>query len=138
VYGLGSCSEVDMMGKRGPRETYFEEGGSSGWRLRESTPYPVMYASLSNLGSLVFAIGGLWLFPSGLSTGLISEFSLSTYTWRALDITYPNSNLCWLSLVNTLQNRILCFGGMDLSTGEYSGETWSFDGKGSKPRGKSG
>ena len=138
VYGLGSCSEVNMMGKRGPKETYFEEGGGSGWRLRESTPYPVIYASLSNLGSLIFAIGGLWLFPSGSSTGLICEFNLSTYTWRALDITYPNSNLCWLSLVNTLQNRILCFGGVDLSTGEYSGETWSFDGKGFKPRGKSG
>ena len=138
VYGLGSQSEVDTMGRRGPKEAYFEEGGCEGWRLRESTPYPVMYASLSSLGPLIFAIGGIWRFPNSLSSGLICEFSLSTYTWRALDITYPSATLSWLSVVNTLQNRILCFGGLDQSTGEFSSETWSFDGKGFKPRGKCG
>ena len=138
VFGLGGVSEV-VRGKRQPRETYFQDcgGPETLWLLRESTPYPVIYASLCTLGPSIFSIGGICLFPTSLSSGPICEYSLSTQTWRALEITYPNPDLSHLSLINTLQHRVICFGGIDLATGETPGETWSFDGKGFKPRAKS-
>ena len=134
LYALGShASSYSDKAQKLPVESFLQEYSAAKWVKLPPPEHPMLFASICHLGGALFTFGGVTKVDMEYVHSLIFEFSLSMCTWRRLTPTLPAS-LGWLSTVNTTLNRILLFGGEDLSTRQLSTVTWSFDGKGFKTR----
>jgi len=134
LYALGSLANTYAeKARKLPLDSFFQEYALGQWTKLPPPDFPLLFACICHLGGFIFTFGGVAHVHSEYAHSLIFEFTIQTRNWRRLETQLP-ATLGWLTAVNTLQNRILCFGGEDLQSRESSTATWSFDGKGFKQR----
>lgn len=137
LFALGShANTYAEKARKLPHDSYFQEYTAGQWTKLPPPEFPLLFASICHLSGLIFTFGGVAHVQTEYAHSLIFEYTIQTSLWRRLETTLP-APLGWITAINTLQNRILCFGGEDLVSLKSSTATWSFDGKGFKGKANS-
>ena len=140
VYGLGATSKkVPSFRHRIPIESYFQRywGVEERWELMQSPPVSLLYTSICWLGTNLFTFAGISLVSAEVvdyTPGMWVYFTVENQ-WKRAECRYPvPAGLP--HVVNTMQNRVVCFSGGRLTSGSRVTEAFSFDGKSFKEKGE--
>jgi hypothetical protein len=136
VYALGSVSiRTRKLKHRVPKQSYFQKFSvvDKVWEVLPDPPVPMLAVSLCYLSSSIFAFVGVAVVNGEYDFGSIYEYQTGKDVWKIMDIKYPVP-VGGIHTVNTLQHRILCFGGTDLTSKRRFCDVFSFDGKGFKEK----